>query len=81
MGQDPEIPRRRLLALCEYPVPTEGNPDPEEECGELAIAIWEWPDDSQMFVCAEHDKIVTKQEKETGDYWDGGTFETYIKRR
>jgi len=84
-----EIPTRHILALCEYPVSTGHINPPEEGCGEPAIAVWQWPNGGgQMFVCAEHDAIVTRQEEETieqgdseyGDYKDWGNLLTYINK-
>lgn len=86
------IPTRHVLALCEYPVPAgSGSPEPEEGCEEPAVAVWEWPGDGgRMFVCAKHDAIVMKEEKEAikkgdseyGDYEEHETYgDTYIDQK
>lgn len=83
-----EIPTRYVLALCEYPVPAGHGTD--EGCEEPAIAVWKWPDGGgKMFVCAEHDAEIMKQEEEEvkkeddeyGDYKDWGNIKTYIKQK
>ena len=88
--KDVPIPTRLVLALCEYPISAKvGGTVIEEGCEEPAIALWKWPDGGgKMFVCAEHDAIVTKQEEEVakqgdseyGDYKDWGNIKTYLKQ-
>ena len=55
---------RKELPTCEYGTFEEGNPDLEGDCGEPAVASWDWGDGA-FFVCEDHDQVV--QESEQGE--------------
>ena len=56
---------RTALPRCQYGMPTTHSYAPEtvEDCGEPAVARWEWPTGGPLYVCEEHDAFVEEHEE------------------
>jgi hypothetical protein len=53
---------RTLLKRCEFGVSAETE-EGVEDCGEPAVASWDWGD-GPIVVCERHDEVIARQEEE-----------------
>ena len=53
---------RKLLPTCEYGVP-DGYGD-VTPCGKAAFAFWSWGPDDTLYVCENHDALVSEETAE-----------------
>ena len=58
---------RKDLPRCQYGVWSPSIHGDTEDCGEPAVAVWNWGHNN-LHVCADHDEIVWEAEESDGVY-------------
>lgn len=59
-------PNRTQLETCQITISENGCADEEQECCQPAVAVWNWGEGGDLFVCEEHDADISAHEENEG---------------